>query len=206
IKLLCRFYDPEAGSIELDGQDLRRLPVEALRQQLTVLFQGPIHYSLTVAQNIALGQLAAEPSPAEIRAAARAAGADEPVGRLPQQYDTLLGKWFAGGAELSGGEWQRVALARAFLRQAPLILLDEPTSAMDSWAEADWMRRFRRLAAGRTAIIITHRFTTAMQADVIHVMAGGQIVESGSHPQLLTAGGRYAQSWHAQHELRGFNN
>ncbi len=163
-----------------------------------MLFQEPIHYNMTVSENIALGDLARGPGEAEIRAAARAAGASEAIARLPGNYDTPLGRWFAGGTELSVGEWQRLALARAFFHQAPLILLDEPTSAMDSWAEADWMRRFRRLAQGRTAVIITHRFTTAMQADVIHVMAGGRIVESGSHQQLLAGGGRYAQSWEAQ--------
>ncbi|KPV51671.1 multidrug ABC transporter ATPase, partial [Kouleothrix aurantiaca] len=113
-------------------------------------------------------------------------------------YDTLLGRWFADGTGLSGGEWQRVALARAFLRQAPLLVLDEPTSAMDSWAEAEWLDRFRTLVQGRTALIITHRFTTAMRADVIHVMDAGRIVESGSHDELLALGGRYAQSWAAQ--------
>src|SRR5205823_9784442 len=127
----------------------------------------------------------ADASRVEVETAGRAAGADEPVGRLPQGYDTLLGKWFAGGTELSVGEWQRIALARAFLRQAPILLLDEPTSAMDSWAEAAWLERFRSLAEGRTVIIITHRFTTAMRADVIHVMADGEIVESGSHHELL---------------------
>jgi ATP-binding cassette subfamily B protein len=112
----------------------------------------------------------------------------------------VLGKWF-GGAELSGGEWQRLALARAFLRQAEMIILDEPTSSMDSWAEADWLSRFRKLVAGRTALIITHRFTTAMQADIIHVMDRGKIIESGDHDQLLAAGGRYATSWTRQ--MRG---
>lgn len=109
----------------------------------------------------------------------------------------MLGKWF-GGAELSVGEWQRLALARAFLRQAAVVVLDEPTNAMDSWAEADWMARFRALVAGRTALIITHRFTTAMQADMIHVMDSGRIVESGTHAQLVTSGGRYTQSWRMQ--------
>jgi ATP-binding cassette subfamily B protein len=197
IKLLCRFYDPEAGRIELDGIDLRELDLAELRQRIAVLFQQPVHYSATAAENIALGS----PVPAEraaIEKAARAAGADEPIARLPQGYETLLGKWFAGGTELSGGEWQRLALARAFLRQAPLVLLDEPTGAMDSWAEADWLDRFRQLAAGCTAVIITHRFTTAMRADVIHVMAGGRLLESGSHHQLLARGGLYARSWDAQ--------
>jgi ATP-binding cassette subfamily B protein len=120
------------------------------------------------------------------------------VARLPQRYGTALGKRFAEGAELSVGEWQRLALARTFLRDAPIIALDEPTSAMDPWAEAEWVSRFRQVAAGRTAIVITHRITTAMRADCIHVMAGGQIVESGSHRDLLAAGGRYSQWWSCQ--------
>ena len=196
-KLICRFYDPESGYITLDGVDLRHFAQDELRRLITILFQQPVQYHTTAAENIALGDLSAQPTPADIERAAQAAGAEAPIKRLPQKYETVLGKWF-GGAELSGGEWQRVALARAFLRQAPIIILDEPTSAMDSWAEADWLARFRTLTAGRTAIIITHRFTTAMQADVIHVMDVGQIIESGSHEELLTLGGRYAQSWRAQ--------
>ena len=113
-------------------------------------------------------------------------------------YDSPLGRSFANGAELSVGEWQRIALARAFFRKAPILLLDEPTSAMDSWAEADWLERFRELAKGRTTVMITHRFTTALRADVIHVMKEGCIVESGSHEELLRKGGRYAASWAAQ--------
>lgn len=198
VKLLCRFYDPEAGRIELDGTDIRDLSIKKLRRLLTVLFQFPVVYHATVAQSIAIGDLEAEPSAAEIEAAARGAGADEIIARLPQGYDTLLGKWFAKGTNLSGGEQQRVALARAFVRQAQIIVLDEPTSAMDAWAEADWLNRFRTLANGRTALVITHRFTLAMRADIIHVMRNGQIVESGSHNQLLAQGGLYAQSWTAQ--------
>lgn len=198
IKLLCRFYDPEAGRIELDGIDIRDLSIEEFRRAIAVLFQSPIPYHTTAAQNITMGDLAASPSAAEIEAAARGAGAHDLIARLPRGYDTLLGKWFADGAELSGGEWQRVALARAFLRRSQIIILDEPTSAMDSWAEADWLERFRTLANGRTAIVITHRFTLAMRADLIHVMRDGQIVESGSHEQLLAQGGLYAQSWTTQ--------
>ena len=197
IKLLCRFYDPESGRVTLDGNDLRDLSLDGLRRQITVLFQEPVHYHTTAAENIALGDQAASPGRPEIEAAAHAAGADVPISRLPQEYETVLGKWF-GGAELSVGEWQRVALARAFLRRASIIVLDEPTSMMDSWAEADWLARFRALAAGRTAIIITHRFTTAMQADVIHVMESGRIIEFGSHAELLALGGRYARSWTMQ--------
>ncbi|MBK9713272.1 MAG: ABC transporter ATP-binding protein [Kouleothrix sp.] len=197
VKLLCRFYDPEQGRVELDGVDIRDLALDELRRLVTVLFQQPVQYQATAAENIALGDLAAADR-ADVEAAARGAGAHELIARLPRGYDTQLGKWFADGSELSGGEWQRVALARAFLRQAPIIMLDEPTSFMDSWAEADWFDRLRRLAAGRTAIIITHRFTIAMRADVIHVMDAGRIVESGSHAELLERDGLYAQSWAAQ--------
>jgi ATP-binding cassette subfamily B protein len=197
VKLLCRFYDPQAGRITLDGVDLRQLAQQDPRSQIAVLFQQPVHYNATAAENIALGDLRREVNH-EIQAAAEAAGADEIIARLPRGYEQLLGNWFESGTELSGGEWQRIALARAFLRQAPIIALDEPTSALDPWAEADWLARFRSLAAGRTALFITHRFTTAMHADIIHVMDSGRIVESGSHPQLLAQGGRYAASWASQ--------
>jgi ATP-binding cassette subfamily B protein len=198
LKLLCRFYDPQAGVITLDGVDIRNLSLRELRGMLTVLFQWPVAYQTTAAQNIAMGDLAADPSIAELESAARSAGAHAIIARLPQGYDTHLGKWFAHGTDLSAGEWQRLALARAFLRRAPIIVLDEPTSALDSWAEADWFDRFRVLAHGRTAIVITHRFTIARQADMIHVMDAGRIVESGTHDDLLAQGGLYAQSWFVQ--------
>jgi ATP-binding cassette subfamily B protein len=195
IKLLCRFYDPEQGRIEADGVDLRQLPLEQWRRRITVLFQQPVHYNATVRENIGLGDLECEQG---VEEAAEAAGAAAIVSRLPHGYGQLLGRWLADGTELSVGEWQRIALARAFLRRASLLILDEPTSAMDPWAEAEWLDRFRRLAAGRTALIVTHRFTTAMHADVIHVLEQGRIVESGSHQELLLRGGRYAAGWTAQ--------
>lgn len=198
LKLLCRLYDPQEGSITYDGIDVRNLAIENLRRLITVLVQKPVDYNASVTENIALGDIAASPNFSEIDAAASAAGAKEIIARLPQGYDTLLGKLFEGGTELSGGEWQRIALARAFWRSAPLIILDEPTSAMDSWAEADWFDRFRKLVSDRTAIIITHRFTIARRADIIHVMEKGQIVESGCHDELLTLNRRYAQSWKTQ--------
>jgi ATP-binding cassette, subfamily B, bacterial len=198
IKLLCRFYDPEAGTITIDGCDIRQLAIAELRRLITALFQMPVPYHATALDNIALGDVTRPAEQAAIRRAARSAGADEVIQRLPQGYDTLLGKWFAEGTELSGGEWQRLALARAFLRQAPVILLDEPTSFMDSWSEADWFARLRELALGRTTLLITHRFTIAMRADMIHVLHDGRIVESGSHAELLALGGRYAQSWQVQ--------
>jgi ATP-binding cassette subfamily B protein len=198
IKLLCRFYDPDSGRILMDGINLRRFSLGALRRQITILFQEPVKYQGTFSENIALGDLAAANDPHQIELAARAAGADKVLDGLPHGYETLLGKWFKGGTDLSVGEWQRLALARAYWRQAPILILDEPTSAMDPWAEHDWLQRFRKLAAGQTTLIITHRFTTAMYADRIHVMEEGQIVESGSHAELLALGGRYAQSWQAQ--------
>jgi len=198
LKLLCRFYDPNEGSIEIDNTNLKDFAPDDLRRLITVLFQQPVHYNATVRENILYGDLKLDATDTEIQAAIRAAGAEEIISRLPQQEQTLLGRWFAGGTELSVGEWQRIALARAFLRRAPIIILDEPTSALDPWAEADWLERFRQLAFGRTSIIITHRFTTAMHADVIHVMDRGRIVESGTHQRLIEQNGLYAQSWSRQ--------
>jgi ATP-binding cassette subfamily B protein len=205
IKLLCRLYDPDEGSITIDGVDLRQLSLDDLRRSMTVLFQEPVHYNATVTENIRLGTWAQEASNGcavdeQMRAAAKSAGAAEMISRLPDDYETMLGKWFSQGAELSTGEWQRLALARAFFREAPIVLLDEPTSAMDSWAESDWLRRFRQSMVGRTVMIITHRFTTAMHADQIQVVVGGRVVESGAHQELCASGGLYAQSWLAQME------
>ena len=196
VKLLCRFYDPSAGHIEFDGTNIKNIPTADLRRLITVLFQQPFHYNATVRENIEYGDL--EQARQSVREAAYAAGADEIISRLPEGYETVLGKRFSGGSELSVGEWQRIALARAFMRRAPIIVLDEPTSALDPWSEADWLRRFRQLAAGRTALIITHRFTTAMHADIIHVVQSGRVVESGTHDELIFAHGTYAGSWAKQ--------
>jgi ATP-binding cassette, subfamily B, bacterial len=198
MKLLCRLYDPESGSIEIDGIDLREFSVESLRQLITVLFQFPVPYHFTAAQNIAIGDLSNPRSQSDIEAAAHDSGIHDRLMRLPQGYDSMLGKWFPGGTDLSGGEWQRLALARAFLKKAQVMILDEPTSAMDPWAEFDWLERFRTMAKGQTAVVITHRFTLAMRTDRIHVMRAGQIVESGSHDELIAQSGFYAESWAAQ--------
>jgi ATP-binding cassette subfamily B protein len=194
IKLLCRFYDPEKGRITADGSDLRDLRQAEWRRQVTVLFQEPVRYHVTASENIAHGDIAAVAGPGEIETAARAAGAHDLIRRLPDGYESVLGRWF-GGVELSTGEWQRVALARAFLRKARLIILDEPTSHLDAWSEARWFSRFRALAAGCTVLVISHRLTTTVHADAIHVMSEGRIVESGTHADLLTRGGRYSEAW-----------
>ncbi|WP_304893208.1 ABC transporter ATP-binding protein [Candidatus Deferrimicrobium sp.] len=198
VKLLCRFYDPEKGRITADGSDLRDLRQDEWRRQITVLFQEPVRYHVTASENIAHGDHAAAPNPGEIEMAAHAAGAHDLIQRLPDGYETVLGRWF-GGVELSTGEWQRVALARAFLRKARLIVLDEPTSMLDAWSEAQWFRRFRTLASGCTVLIISHRLSMTMQADVIHVMGEGRIIESGTHADLLTLGGRYREAWETSH-------
>lgn len=197
IKLMCRFYDPDEGRILIDGIDLRSLDQDALRRGISVLFQDPVHYHTSVRANIAFGDITGLEDYARVRQAAHDAGALEPIERLPGEFEALLGKWF-GGSELSGGEWQRIALARSFFRRASLIILDEPTSSMDSWAEQDWLSRFRVLTAGRTALMITHRFTTAMHADIIHVLDKGRVVESGTHDELVAMGKAYATSWAAQ--------
>lgn len=198
VKLLCRFYDPQAGRVEIDGIDIRRFAPAELRTSMTVMFQLPVYYQGSVRDNIAMSDLQRAPSPARVEEAAQSAGVDRLVAALPSGYDAILGKAFPGGTELSAGEWQRIAMARAYYRASGLIVLDEPTSNMDSWAEAEWFERFDRLAQGATAVIITHRLTIARRADEIHVVEQGRIVESGNHEALLALGGRYARSWAAQ--------
>ena len=201
IKLLCRFYDPTAGNITINGLDLRLADPQELLKTITVLFQEPVRFHETAATNISYGDLAREMTQHGVQAAALAGGADQFIRDLPQGYQTQMGKWF-GGAELSSGQWQRLALSRAFYREAGLVLLDEPTAMMDSWAETDWLKRFRTLAQGKTALVISHRFTTAMQADLIYVMRAGKIVESGTHQELLENNGLYAVSWREQMQDR----
>jgi ATP-binding cassette subfamily B protein len=198
IKLICRFYDPEEGSIEFDGTDIRSFSVKELLRMITITYQKPLNYHATVSESIAMGDLAASASAEEIEKVSRSAGAHDFISRLPDNYNTLLGKVNANGAELSGGEWQRLALARAYFRKAPIVLLDEPTSFMDSWSESDWFHRFRQLIKNRTAVVITHRFTIAMRADIIFVMDKGKVVESGSHSELVKLDGLYAKSWKEQ--------
>ena len=198
IKLLCRLYDPTNGTITLDGVDLRQFETTALRREISVIFQDYAQYHLTARENIWFGNATLPPDQERIVAAARHAGADEVIAELPQGYETILGKWFEDGEELSVGEWQKVALARAFLRDAQIIVLDEPTSDLDARAEYEVFKRFRQLAAGKTVILISHRFSTVRMADRIYVLEGGRIIESGSHDELVRLGGTYAHLFETQ--------
>ncbi len=192
IKLLCRLYDPSEGGIKLEGIDLRQMDPISWRKEISVIFQDYVHYLLTVRENISVGDIGRTPSQDEIIRAAVLSGADPLIRNLPHGYDTILGHGFQGGRELSTGEWQKVALARAFLRDARIIVLDEPTSSLDPLAEAELFSGFRRIIEGRSAILISHRFSTVKMADYIYVMDKGGIIEHGTHDELLSAGGHYA--------------
>ena len=198
IKLLCRFYDPVAGRVTLDGVDYRDLDRDELWRRLTILFQIHVNYAGPVRGSIEIGDIEADHTPERLAEAARLGMADELIEKMPHGFDTILHKQFTGGIDLSGGEWQRLALARAFYRPAPIVILDEPTSYMDSWTETRWLDRFFECVRDRTAIIVTHRFSTAIRADLIYVMNEGKVVESGSHEELLALNGFYASSWRAQ--------
>lgn len=198
VKLLCRLYDVTEGSITIDGINLRHFSVTDLHRQISVIFQDYTRYQLTIEDNIWLGNVEVPVNPEKITQAAQQSGADAVIQRLPQGYDTLLGKWFKGGEELSGGQWQKIALARAFLRDAQLVVLDEPTSAMDAKAEAEVFQKFRELMRDRSALLITHRLSTVKMADRIYVMHHGSIVESGTHAQLMAQRGTYAHLFETQ--------
>jgi ATP-binding cassette, subfamily B, bacterial len=196
--LLDRFYDPERGRILLDGIDVRRLRIDALRRQISIVLQEPLLFSSSIAENIRYGRL--EASDAEVVEAARAANAHEFVERLPHGYSTILGE---RGSRLSGGERQRIAVARAFLKDAPVLILDEPTSSIDSRTESSILEALDRLSVGRTTFTIAHRLSTVREADLILVMSEGRLIERGTHETLLARGGLYAELWEAQTGARG---
>jgi len=198
VKLLCRLYDPTEGNITLDGVDFRQYSTASLRREISVIFQDHVRYHLTARENIWLGNIERPAAQEQIVAAARDSGADDLIARLPKGYDTILGKWFEDGEELSIGEWQKIALARAFLRDAQIIALDEPASSLDVKTEYEVFRRFRQLFRGRSAILISHRFSTVRMADCIFVFDEGRIVERGSHDQLIQLGGKYADLFEKQ--------
>jgi ATP-binding cassette subfamily B protein len=198
VKLLCRLYDPSAGTITLDGVDLRNLDVVDLRRNLSVIFQDFAQYQLTVRENIRLGNVSLDPDDPAIETAARDADAHEAIMRLRHGYDTVLGKWFDEGEELSIGEWQKIALARAFIRDAQILVFDEPTSALDPQAEWDVFQHIKELARGRAVVLISHRFSTVRAADRIHIFDQGRIAESGTHDELIALGGRYAEMYEVQ--------
>jgi ATP-binding cassette, subfamily B, bacterial len=200
VKLLTRLYDPDEGRILVNGRDIKEYDLEALRSAIGVIFQDYVTYFLTAARNIGVGRVEAIDDEEGVRAAAGKSGADAVIEKLPAGYKTMLGKWFDQGQQLSGGEWQKVALARAFMRDAALLILDEPTSALDPQAEYEVFARFRELTTGKSAIFISHRFSTVRLANRILVLEDGRVVESGSHGELLALGGRYAELFNLQAE------
>ena len=198
VKLITRLYDPTEGEILLDGVDLREYDLEALHREIGVIFQDFMRYEMTAGENIAVGDIEELDNLELLRVAAHKSLAHEVVERLPRRYDQMLGRRFETGVDLSGGEWQKLALARAYLRDAQLLILDEPTAGLDARSELTVFRRFADLTQGKTALLISHRFSTVRMADRIVVLHGGRITEEGSHDELANLGGRYAEMFEMQ--------
>ncbi|HEY0554851.1 MAG TPA: ABC transporter ATP-binding protein [Thermoanaerobaculia bacterium] len=198
VKLLARLYDPDEGRILLDGRDLREYDLEALRSNIGVIFQDFVRYHLTAAENIAVGRIEARDDRARIEGAAERSLADEVIAKLPAGYEQRIGKRFRTGVDLSGGEWQKVAIARAYMRDAQVLILDEPTAALDARSEFEVFQRFKELSEGKTAVLISHRFSSVRMADRILVLADGKVEAMGTHEELLAAGGRYAELFELQ--------
>ena len=198
VKLLTRMYDPTGGLILLDGTSLANYDLASLRSRMGVVYQDFARFALPLRENIAVGDIETEPDRQRIEQAAHWSGADEVAANLPQGYATELTRRFEGGVELSGGEWQKVALARSFLRDATLVILDEPASALDADAEYQLFQHFRELITGKTALLISHRLSTVRMADQVLVLDGGHIVEAGSHAELMARGGHYASLYEMQ--------
>src|SRR3984885_3646377 len=198
VKLLARLYDPTDGQILLDGVDLREYSVEDLRKEIGVIFQDYMRYELLAKENIGFGKIEDLADQSRIERAAQKSLAFQVIGKLPLGYDQMIGRRFEGGVYLSGGEWQKFALARAYMRDAQLLILDEPTATLDARAEYEVFRRFAELTKGRMAVLISHRFSTVRMADRILVLEGGQIREQGTHNQLRALGGRYEELFELQ--------
>jgi ATP-binding cassette subfamily B protein len=198
VKLLTRLYDPSEGRILLDGVDLRDYSIEDLHREIGVIFQDFMRYEMSARQNIAVGRIDAADRNGSVERAAQKSLADTVIGRLTNGYDQLLGRRFEGGVDLSGGEWQKIALARAYLRDAQLLILDEPTASLDARSEYEVFQRFAELTQGKMALLISHRFSTVRMADRIIVLENGRIVEEGSHSQLIALRGRYSSMFELQ--------
>lgn len=198
VKLLARLYDPDEGRILLDGRDLQDYDLDDLRANIGVIFQDFVRYHLTAGENIGVGQVEDMYNAARIRDAAHRAMADEVIEGLPGGYDQLVGRRFKTGVDLSGGQWQKIAIARAYMRDAQVMILDEPTAALDARAEYEVFKRFKELSEGRTAVLISHRFSSVRMADRILVLAEGKLEASGTHESLLAQGGRYAELFELQ--------
>jgi ATP-binding cassette subfamily B protein len=198
VKLITRLYDPTEGQILLDGIDLREYDLEDLYREVGVIFQDFMRYEMTASENIAVGRIEDLASPQLLHDAAQKSLADAVIEKLPGRYDQMLGRRFDGGVDLSGGEWQKVALARAYLRDAQLLILDEPTAALDARSEFEVFQRFAELTTGKMALFISHRFSTVRMADRIVVLEHGKIAEEGNHAELTRRGGRYAEMFEMQ--------
>jgi ATP-binding cassette, subfamily B, bacterial len=198
VKLMTRLYDPTEGEILLDGVDIREYDINELRKRIGVIFQDFVRYHATVRENIGFGQIDAMDDEQRILSAAERGGADEVVERLPEAYDTMLGAWFEKGQELSGGQWQKIALSRAFMRDGEVLVLDEPTAALDAEREFEIFQRFRELTDGKIALLISHRFSTVRMADRIVVLENGHLTELGTHQELLIRNGTYAKLFNMQ--------
>lgn len=198
VKLLARMYDPSEGSISIDGVDIRKFKIESYRKMIGVIFQDYVRFSFTASENVAIGQIEESQNDPQIQTAAEKSLADPVIRKLPGGYSQMLGKRFAEGVDLSGGEWQKIALARAYMRDAQIVILDEPTAALDARAEYEVFKRFAELTSGKTAVIISHRFSTVRMADRILVLKNGEMLEIGTHEELLDKKGLYAELFNLQ--------
>ncbi|HEX4620599.1 MAG TPA: ABC transporter ATP-binding protein, partial [Myxococcaceae bacterium] len=198
VKLLLRLYEPTEGAILYGGVDLRDMDPKDLRARMGAVYQDFVRYQFSAAENIGLGDVAHIEDRPRIESAAERGGATQVIAALPQRFDTVLGGWFEAGQELSAGQWQKLAVSRAFMRPADVLILDEPTASIDAEAEHGLFQNFKALAADRTAIIISHRFSTVRIADRIAVLHNGEVTELGTHHELLAKDGRYAHLFRLQ--------